>query len=210
MAFNFLHGPGHHDFQAEINNYLHSEGLPLRCGRRVETNGHCYYDSILALFEDGLIRQALPERAQGIFTVPYFRRRLVTFIKTNKELQKVPMFIAYKEAVLKEKENRKFNGNWDRYLYEVATTEKWADQLTIFCTALFINKNIFLAKFPHATDTFYTFGKKPWDLISGKPEGWTDEVTSPPLILGYLRERHFEPLTDRDMPSPRQGCLHML
>ena len=115
MAFNLLHGPGHHDFQAEINDHLYAVGLPLRCGRRVETNGHCFYDTALATFDEGIMRASLPDRASLIFTVQYFRKRLAFFIKTNKQLQNNPTFKAYKTAVLLERENKHLNGNFDRY-----------------------------------------------------------------------------------------------
>ena len=123
MAFNSFHGAGYHDFQAEINQHLQRYGLPVRCGRRVRTDGDCGYDSVLANLEDGAIRQNISEMAKNanLHSVENLRETIALFMDTNKELQKLDMFIAYKEAVKNEPENKGLS--WSEYLYKVAHTK---------------------------------------------------------------------------------------
>ena len=194
MAFNLQVSSGYHDFQSEINEHLRRYGLPVRCGRRVRADGDCGYDSALANLEDGAIRQNISQRAKdaNMHSVEDIRETIAHFMDTNKELHKLDMFIAYKAAVSNEAENRGLS--WKDYLYKVAHTKKDADQLVLFSLAVFLGKDIMIANFPTQSTLFL----KPWDRISGQPEGWPEPVTTPPLILGGLRERHFEPL--REMP----------
>ena len=80
-----------HDFQEEINNFLQQYGLPVRCGRRVRTDGDCAYDSVLSVLEDRAIRQNISERAKNanLCSCEDFRIAIAQFMDTNKELQKL-------------------------------------------------------------------------------------------------------------------------
>ena len=202
MAFNLQHGPGWHDFQAEINGHLHQAGLPVGCGRGAEPDGDCFYDSVIAVLEDRAIRRNIAKRAKNIHTIQDLRKAVAHFMETSKELRSVPLFKAYQVALNNEPESKGLT--WKQYLHEVAFTKRYADQLVIFCTAVFLGKDIMIANFPSKSTLFL----KPWDKISGQPEGWTEPVTAPPLIMAGLRERHFEPLRDMT-PVPGQQKWHL-
>ena len=72
-----------HDFQVEMNKLLKDSGLQVVCSRRVATNGDCFYDTVLALLEDGAIRQNIAFRAKDIHTVEDLRRAIAHFMKTG-------------------------------------------------------------------------------------------------------------------------------
>ena len=200
MAFNIQHGPALHDFQAEINYHLRQAGLSMECGRGAEPDGDCFYDSVIAVLEDRAIRRNIAKRAKNIHTIQDLRKAVAHFMDTSKELRSVPLFKAYQVALNNEPESKGLS--WKQYLNEVAFTKRYADQLVIMCTAVFLGKDIFIANFPTKSTLFL----KPWDKISGQPEGWTEPVTAPPLIIGYLRERHFEPLREIPSTSGEQAC----
>ena len=88
------------------------------------------------------------------------------------------------EAAFKNIEGFKVIKNWDKYLHDMRKKGEWADQHIICLTAMFLGKNILLA-----TDT--NTKERPWHPIELPGNG---PFKYPPITLGYLRQRHFEPI----------------
>ena len=202
MAQSMQLGFGQHDFQAELNGHLVQSRLPVRCGRRVRADGDCGYDSALANLEDGVIRQTISKMARdaNMHMVEDIRKTIARFMATNKELHSLEGFKLCQISVRNEPENKGLS--WKEYLNKVAFTKKDIDQLVLFCLAVFLGKDIMIANFP-SNHSFL----KPWDRICGQPEGWKIPATTPPLLLGGLRERHYEPLREMTPISGNVLCV---
>ena len=195
-----------HDLQAEVNQLLRACGLPVVCARRVAANGDCFFDTVLALLEDAVIRQNIAFRAKNIHTIRDLRKALACFMRTDPKFRRMFAPNSTLEAqwveVRDDPENKDLS--WDQYLDAVANTRKYADQLVVVSMAMFIGKDIMVAAFP-ARHPFYRL-MGPWEKSPGQPEGWEEAATTPPLIMANLRERHFEPLRDLPYTSVEQFC----
>ena len=181
------------EFQRRINNNVQRLGQPYECGREVAQNGNCFFDSYLAVAEDPTVRNTLSQEARGIFTIRDFRLALANFMGNNQLLQSLAWFQRYKKATLEDPHN--MGRSWFEYLNRVASTNDYADQLQVMCTALFCSKDIL-----QVSDD--SKAENPWLTIPGQVEGWPIPANSPPIRLGYLhRGEHYEPLKQRHSPT---------
>ena len=159
-----------HDLQAEVNQVLKACGLPLVCARRVAANGDCFFDTVLALLEDQVIRQKISFRAKNIHTIKDLRRALANFMRTDPKFRRMFAPNSTLEAqwveVRDDPENKDLS--WDQYLDAVANTRKYADQLVVVSMAMFIGKDIMVAAFPTRSALFLN----QWERSPGQPEGW--------------------------------------
>ena len=187
-----------HVARGRINIFLQRLGLNLECAREVFTNGHCFYDSIVAVAEDPRIRSTLSQDAQHILAgrstlskdarhiVRDFRIALANFMGTNVILHGLMWFEEYKRATLAG--NRNKGKTWRKYLQEVAHTNEYADQLQVMCMALFCGKDIWQVSEESLPDN-------PWVVIPGQAEGWPYPARGPPIKLAYSHKgEHYEPL----------------
>ena len=187
-----------HVARGRINIFLQRLGLNLECAREVFTNGHCFYDSIVAVAEDPRIRSTLSQDAQHILAgrstlskdarhiVRDFRIALANFMGTNVILHGLMWFEEYRRATLADKRNK--GKTWRKYLQEVAHTNEYADQLQVMCMALFCGKDIWQVSEESLPDN-------PWVVIPGQAEGWPFPARGPPIKLAYSHKgEHYEPL----------------
>ena len=172
------------NFMREVNQLLQELQLPWRVIKSVKPDGDCFFHAVFAQIQDPSIR---------LFTHP---RALVC--KSSLELRVCVVDWAKRQTHLKDVEGFKVIPNWNKYLEDMRKTGKWADQHIICITAMFLGKNILLA-----TDT--STKERPWHPIEVAEDG---PYTHPPITLGYLRERHFEPIVRNPKTEEEecQGC----
>ena len=70
-------------FRVTINNLLLCLNLPLECGRIVNTDGSCFYDSVIAIIEDPVINQSDTFNARNINSIQNLRLSLANFMEAS-------------------------------------------------------------------------------------------------------------------------------
>ena len=186
-------------WQVSMNNMLISKGIPMKCGRVVNTSGHCWYDTCLAHCENDSFRKTVSKKASNIHDVSTFREDIAKFMGTNRNLHKLEAFKNCKISVLSAPDNA--NHTWKTYLTAVATTNKYADELVVLCTAIYFRKNILIAS-DHPSNAFM----KNWEFVPGQPEGWSTPVQGAPFIIGHIDLTHYEALTELQPDSGEKSC----
>ena len=82
--------------QKDINTFLSDLGVPWRCGRRVKSDGNCFYDSVIANLEHSdAIRDTISERATDITNVLSLKSKLLRFMEANRILHSCEPFSLY-------------------------------------------------------------------------------------------------------------------
>ena len=184
-----------HESQRKINDTLQRSGEPYECGRDVPGDGNCFYQSFLVVAEDKAVRETLSKDARDIFTVTDFRVRLAHFMGNNSMLHSLAWFQEYKRATLNDHHNK--GRSWLEYLNRVATTNDYADQLQVMCTALFCSKDILQVSEDSKVESL-------WLTIPGQVEGWPIPSRLPAIRLAYLhRGEHYMPLKQRQSSTLR-------
>ena len=116
--------------------------------------------------------------------------------QSSLELRQCVVDWARSQPALRNFEGFKMIPDWNKYLQDMRKTGKWADQHIICITAMFLGKNILLA-------TDESTEERPWHPIELSEDG---PYTHPPITLGYLRQRHFEPIVRMQMHDECLGC----
>ena len=168
-------------FMQEVNDLLEYLGLPWHCIGSVKPDGDCFFHAVIAQLQDQDILVKTHPRARRCKSSLELREAVVDWARSNPTLRDVEGFKVIK--------------NWDKYLSDMRKSGEWADQHIICLTAMFMGKNILLA-----TDTCTK--ERPWHPIELSEEG---PFTHPPITLGYLRQRHFEPIVRK--PNNISECL---
>ena len=172
-----------HNFMQEVNNLLRDLQLPWRCVESVEPDGDCFFHAVFVQLKKPKIASSTHPRALGC--------------RSSLELRECVIDWSRRQSGLKDIEGFKLIPDWDKYLDNMRKTGTWADQHIICLTAMFLGKNIILA-----TDTCTK--ERPWHPIELPDESI---YTHPPVTLGYLGERHFEPIVRNVMDADEcLGC----
>ena len=111
--------------QKDINTFLSELGVPWRCGRRIKSDGNCFYDSVIANLEHSdAIRKTISERAKNITDVVNLRSKLLAFMEANQILHSCEPFILQKRITLKDLDDI----SWEEYLTKMKRNGEWADE----------------------------------------------------------------------------------
>ena len=157
-------------FLHEVNNLLKDLQLPWIVTKSVNPDGDCFFHAVFAQMQIPKIRRHTHPRALQC--------------KSSLQLRESVVDWARRQTFLKDVEGFKVIGNWDKYLQEMRESGKWADTHIICLTAMFLGKTIMLATDDNTRE-------RPWHPIELEEDG---PYTHPPVTLGYLRQRHFEPI----------------
>ena len=155
-------------FMREVNEVLRNLQLPWHCIRPVEPDGDCFFHGVYAQMQ--MPGMSTHPRALGC--------------RSSQDLRESVVDWARRQPALKDVEGFKVIKNWNKYLEDMRKKGEWADQHIICLTAMFLGKHILLA-----TDTCTK--ERPWHRIELHEDG---PYACPPITLGYLRQRHFEPI----------------
>ena len=60
-------------WQISMNNMLQRKGIQMKCGREVNTCGHCWYDTCIAHCEYGSFRSTVSPIAKNIHGISKLR-----------------------------------------------------------------------------------------------------------------------------------------
>ena len=168
-------------FLQEVNELLRDLQLPWIVIKSVDPDGDCFFHAVYAQLQKPEIRRFTHPRALGCRSSLHLRMCVVDW--------------ARRQPFLKDVEGFKVINNWNKYLDDMRKPGEWADQHIICLTAMFLGKNILLA-----TDT--NTKERPWHPIELEEDG---PYTHPPITLGYLRQRHFEPIVRK--PTNQDECM---
>ena len=139
------------------------------------------------------VRESLTQRSKRIKGHLALRRGAVRFLQYNKALHELDSFQENKK-IIERKEG------WLNYLKRMKQDGEWADDFIIWCTALFLGKNILSAGDTNGKDA-------PWTLVPGYRDNTVFESTLPPLTVAYLSQRHYEPIESQtNEPLECLGC----
>ena len=86
-------------FRVTINNLLFSLNFPLECGRIVNTDGSCFYDSVIANIEDPVIRQSVAFNAKNITSIQDLRLSIANFMEANTLLHGLEQFQMQRDCI---------------------------------------------------------------------------------------------------------------
>ena len=169
-------------FMQEVNDLLRELKLPWHCIKSVKPDGDCFFHAVFAQLQIKEIIEKTHPRALGCRSSLELRQRVVDWAKSQPDLKNVEGFKVIKD--------------WNKYLQDMRQQGKWADQHIICLTAMFMGKNILLA-------TDENTKERPWNPIELSEDG---PFTHPPITLGHLNQRHFEPIVRRQMDDECLGC----
>ena len=161
----------------------------------MNTNGSCFYYSVLAIIEDPVIRQGVAFNARNVTSIQDLRLSLANFMEVNTILHGLEQFQMQRDVTLEENKL-----TWTRYLATIRDPYGWADELVVMCMALFLGKDIM-----QFSDS--AIKTKPWYIIPGQIPGWPFPVTAPPLIMGNCNPWHFEPLCYKPPLNREVACI---
>lgn len=158
------------NFMREVNDLLQFLQLPWHCTCPVKPDGDCFFHGVFAQLQSPEMFEKIHPRARNCKSSLEIRQCVVDWAKANPAFKNIEGFKVIK--------------NWDKYLDDMRKKGEWADQHIICLTAMFLGKNILLA-----TDT--NTKERPWNPIELPGDG---PFRYPPITLGYLGQRHFEPI----------------
>ena len=183
-------------FLPEVNELLERLDLPCKCGRTTIAGGSCFFHAVIDQLSLPGSRQKVSNRASTIPDYLELRREAIRFMATNRELHEIDKFIQKKVAI---EETR----TWESYLEWMSDPGTYVDFFTIWCTAIFLGKDIMLANnSPQAAR------QQPWTIVPGGYEDTCFESQQPPLTLAYLDDRHFQSLYALPESETRcRGCF---
>ena len=183
-------------FLPEVNELLERLDLPCKCGRTTIADGSCFFHAVIDQLSLPGSRQKVSHRASTIPDYLELRREAIRFMATNRELHEIDKFILEKVAI---EETR----TWESYLEWMSDPGTYVDFFTIWCTAIFLGKDIMLANnSPQASR------QQPWTIVPGGYEDTCFESQQPPLTLAYLDDRHFQSLYALPESETRcRGCF---
>ena len=188
MAYSLAY----HDFQAEVNKFLALRNVPFRCVVSVKPDGNCFFRAICWQMDKDDVRITLATRARKINHHLALRRAAVRFMEWDEVLPTLDTFQEYKMAIDEGE-------GWLKYLHRIKEYGEWADDCIIWCTALFLGKDIL-----SAGDT--NDERTPWTIYPGHRPGTTFRSSLPPLTVAYLSQRHYEPI-ERQMKNQENECM---
>ena len=177
--------------QFEVNQVLKLLNLPYKCIKWVKPDGNCFFRAIIQLMHEEEVTSTFLT-SQSIMNHVDLRRAVIRFMEENQALNEMESFIQQK--LVKEKKE-----GWVKYLRRIGTDKIWADDFIIWCTALYIGKDILYASDENTIEA-------PWTLVPGYVNNTIFKSTFPPLTVAYLSQRHFEPIHHQPEDSQCHGC----
>ena len=91
----------------------------------------------------------------------------------------------------KEYEKCSLGELWEEYWQKMSMDKEWADQVVVQGTAWFLHHDITIIMDSATTDN-------PFITISGNHDESTNPSAGVPLLLGYLRNLHYQSLVPED------------
>ena len=182
------------DFIPEVKCLLRRLMLPFECHRITTADGNCFFHGLIDQFRRPGVKETLSLRVAGITDYVTLRHDVLKFMQYDKDLQAVEGFITQKNNILQT------GKTWKSYLSEMRQNGKDADEFLIWCTALFVGKDIMLA-----SDSPQSTKETPWTKNPGTVEDSIFTSSYPPLTLAYLTQRHFQSI--ESWPPEENRCI---
>ena len=159
-----------------IQNGISALGIPYCVDNETIGDGNCFFRAVLQQLHRGDNFQYQSHRE--------LRMKVVDYVERDIQLQHNDVFQTGKQQYIIERKygNESNEQAWQRLLIEMRCCGKWADDIFILCTALFLQQNIkvtsCLQNKLHPWTTFYG---------SSSMNSW-----KPPLTLGMIPNVHFQ------------------
>ena len=180
------------EFMTEVNNLFQRLKLPWICSRPTEGDGSCFFHALIDQLSQPGARDRVSDRCASIHDSLSLRRAVINFISTNNDLHALEGFIILKEQIQAQI-------SWQAYLNDMRNPTKDADDFIIWCTAIFLGKDIMQLNVRSSR-------QPSWTVIEGTVADSPFTSEFPPLSLAYFDMSHFESIHHVPNDARCLGC----
>ena len=170
--------PPRDSMAAEIVSNTKRIGLSFRSDNRTNSDGNCFYHSVVQQMCRPEIRCQIS--AEKIYIDPFkLRTQIVSFVRENQDL--VPVILRFKDQyhAYEDEEYKKY-GTWNNFVNAQGRNGEFANSIFI------IDVDIFITSETCTRDHPFVIMSRVWDH---------SQPPSPnPMIIGSIRNAHFQSL----------------
>ena len=164
--------------------------LPLRLDSDTRGDGNCFSRAVIQQCQRASVKEFLRRQGKTITTFKQLKEDVRQFVLSRHDHPSVRgLKDSFEQKQLVRAQEGKSTRGWSTYWQDMMKNGKWADDIFVQATALYLSLDIFLII---ADSSTYD---RPIAQISGDIE--SREVGSPGrpiLFLGYISDKHYQSL----------------
>ena len=180
------------EFMNEVNRLFQRLKLPWICSKPTEGDGSCFFHALIDQLEQPGARDYVSPRCASIHDSTSLRIAVINFIISNGQLHSLEGFQTLKQQIEDQM-------SWQSYLDKIRKPTTDADDFLIWCTAIFLGKDIMQLNVRSSR-------QPSWTVIEGTIEDSSFISEFPPLAVAYFTMSHYESIHRLPNDTRCLGC----